>query len=433
MIDVLQSFKPLNTGNLVSMNKKALFHLSFFALIAACDQEGCERWKQVSNKVKDTDSDGWMDEATNQKIDFFIDAINFSVTPGSFTLIVDDKMVALDGNNKPANFPLTSRCAGQWHVGNLLSYSARVKFFTNGDTEIATVREFPFQNRDSTYQISFSLGGNSVAFVYRTAVSSFADPLPTDASADADDDGITDREEAELARGNYRLGDPYRKDIVVCTGYTSPKWALTKKTIERITTVFLSRNFNMLLADEQSDLPGLTPGQILFEGNDGSLVIPAENRGVQLNEVPPIRARHIPTTLDAFTHMLVAADNTNTESASFGIASLPGRNLVIRSHLFLLGPDPFGLEYQAKDAMHELGHNFGLCHPNQSDENCPTGAIPIQERNGAASCMGSPADDGGLFNNGIPNLIAINNAFSRPLDYSPTQWINIDVASSRNR
>ncbi len=417
------------------MKTQALFYAALLLhLMLACNQEGCQKWQQVAGKVKDSDADGWMDDATNQKISFFIDAIDFDIAPGPITLIVDDQMVALNGNDPPANFPLTSRCAGQWHVGNLLNYSARVKFFTNGNTETATVRQFPFHNQDSTYQISFNLGGNnSVAFLYRTAVSSFADPSPADAHADADDDGVTDREEAELARGNFRLGDPFRKDILVCVGYTAPKWALTKKTIERITTVFLSRNFNILLADEQSDLPGLTPGQIVFEDSGGGLVIPAENRGVQLNEVPPVRARHIPTTLDAFTHMLVAADNTNTESAAFGIASLPGRNLVIRSHLFLLGPDPFGLEYQAKDAMHELGHNFGLCHPNQSDENCPTGAIPVEERNGAASCMGSPADDGGLFNNGIPNLTAINNAFNRPLDYSPTQWINIDVASSRNR
>ena len=45
--------------------------------------------------------------------------------------------------------------------------------------------------------------------------------------------------------------------------------------------------------------------------------------------------------------------------------------------------------------------------------------------------MGSPADDGGLFNGILPNVTAITNAFSRPLDYSPTQWTNIDVASSR--
>jgi hypothetical protein len=95
------------------------------------------------------------------------------------------------------------------------------------------------------------------------------------------------------------------------------------------------------------------------------------------------------------------------------------------------------LEYQAKDVMHELGHNFGLCHPNTSDGNCPSGPIPLAERNGAASCMGSPTDDGGLFTPGplgipVPNFTAITNAFSRPLDYSPTQWININPASSRN-
>ena len=415
------------------MKTRTILYAGLLFHILACNQEGCQKWQQVADQIKDSDADGWMDEATNQKVDFFIDAIDFAIDPGPISLIVDDQMVALNGNVPPANFALTSRFAGQWHVGNLLDYSARVKFFTNGDTETATVRQFPFNNRDSSYQITFNLGGNnSVAFLYRTAVSNFADPSPADAYADADDDGVTDLEEAALARGNFRLGDPYRKDIVVCIGYTSPKWALTKKTIERITTVFLGRNFNMLLADEASDMPGLTPGQIVFEAAGGNLVIPAENRGVRLNDVPPLRPRHIAAALDSFTHMLVAADNTDTPGADFGIANRPGLNSVIRSHFFLLGPDPFGLEYQAKDAMHELGHNFGLCHPNQSDDNCPTGAIPVAERNGVASCMGSPADDGGLFNGIFPNVTAITNAFGRPLDYSPTQWINIDVASSRN-
>jgi hypothetical protein len=205
---------------------------------------------------------------------------------------------------------------------------------------------------------------------------------------------------------------------------------LTNRTIERITTVFAGRDFNLLLADETSDLSGLSPGQILFEDSNGNLAIPAENRGVSLSEVPALRPRHIADTLDPFTHLLVVADHT--PDAGFGIANLPGRNSVIRSHFFALGPNPLGLEYQAIDAMHELGHNFGLCHPNQSDTTCFTGAIPQAERNGASSAMGSPADDGGLFNGIIPNVPAITNAFSRPLDYSPTQWTNIDVASSRN-
>lgn len=62
--------------------------------------------------------------------------------------------------------------------------------------------------------------------------------------------------------------------------------ALTKKAIERITTAFLGRNFDMLLA----------PGQIVFEDAGGSLVIPAENRGVRLDEVPPLRPRHMAKT-----------------------------------------------------------------------------------------------------------------------------------------
>ena len=419
------------TDKTFHMKTPSVLILFLLASVAACDQEGCDSWKNIANAVKDADADGWMDEPTNQKIDLIIDEINFDIDPNAFSLVVDDRILMDKQASLPSGRVATSRCAGQWHVGNLLNYSARVKIFTNGDTENAPVRDFPFHNRDSSYQIAFNLGGNSVAVSYRTEVSSFADPSPNDAAADADDDGITDQEEADLARVNFRSGDPHKKDIVVCIGYTAPKWALTKRTIERITTVFLGRDFNLLLADEDSDMPGLDPGQIVFADASGNLVIPAENRGVQLNEVGPIRPRHIVDYFDPFTHMLVAADNTNTQNADFGIAQFPGRNLVIRSHFFALGPDPFGTEYQAKDAMHELGHNFGLCHPNASDDSCPTGAIPTSERNGASSCMGSPADDGGLFNGILPNVTAITNAFSRPLDYSPTQWTNIDVASSR--
>jgi len=58
--------------------------------------------------------------------------------------------------------------------------------------------------------------------------------------------------------------------------------------------------------------------------------------------------------------MLVAADNT--PDAGFGISNGVREEMWLYAlNFFMLGPDPFGLEYQAKDAMHELGHNFGLC------------------------------------------------------------------------
>ena len=399
-------------------------------LFASCEESGCSAWQQVANSIKDTDGDGWMDEASNQRTDLFIEEVDLS-SATTFSLIVDDQILLSDANSLPSSTLATSRYAGQWHVGNQLAYAAQVKLFLNNDTETAQVREFPFHNRDSTYEIAFNLGSTSVAVQYRSSVSTFADPSPTDAEADEDDDGITDQEEAILAQNNSRLGDPSKKDILVCIGYTAPKWALLKKSIERITTVFAGQEYNLLMADEASDLPGLTPGQILFTNASGALIIPTENRGVRLGEVPPIRPRHIAEDLNPFTHMLVAAENTNTPNADFGIASFPGNNLVIRSHLYLLGPEPLGFEYQAIDAMHELGHNFGLCHPNQSDSTCLTGPIPLAERNGAASCMGSPADDGGLMVGILPNVAAITNAFNRPLDYSPAQWSNMDVSLSR--
>ena len=412
------------------MYNSSILLLPLFALLVAASQDGCEKWRKIANKVKDSDSDGWMDENTNQKIDLRIDGLNFGSGTVPFSLVVDDRILVDKGTNLPTSTIASTRYAGQWHVGNLLTYTARVKIFTDGNTETATVRNFTFHNRDSAYQTSFTLGTTTVAVSYRSAVTPFADPSPLDANADSDNDGIRDHEEAELARGNFRIGDPNTRDIAVCIGTTAPKWALTKRSIERITTVFLNRGLNLLLADESTDLPGLMPGQVSIREANGTLSIPPESRGVALSSVGDIRTRHVSAALDPFTHMLVAADHCI--GFDFGIAGKPGRNVVIRSHFYLLGPDPLGFEYQALVAMHELGHNFGLCHPNESDDTCTTGAIPVSERNGASSCMGSPADDGGLFNGPIPNTTAISNAFNRPLDYSPTQWTNMNPALSRN-
>lgn len=407
-----------------------LYYMSLLAFVVACNQDGCQGVQDLAANIQDSDSDGWMDSTTNLQIDLFIDVIDLDIGANPLSLIVDDQILIDDADPEVPTGVVTSRNAGQWHVGNLLQYEAQIKIFISGDTEGAATRTLPFNNRDSVYQIAYNLGGDNVAMQYRTEVTSFADPSPADPNGDLDDDGITDGEEAFLAQSDARVGDPNKRDILICVAHTADQWKLMDRTIERITTVFIDNGFNILFADEETDLSGLSPGQILFEDANGNLSVPAVNRAVSLSEVAPLRPRHISDTLDPFTHLLVVADNT--PDAGFGVANLPGLNSVIRSHFFALGPYPLGLEYQAIDAMHELGHNFGLCHPNQSDTTCFSGAIPQSERNGASSSMGSPADDGGLFIGILPNIPAITNAFSRPLDYSPTQWSNIDVASSRN-
>jgi hypothetical protein len=424
----------------INLNTKAMKKISLYLSLLSllfmfgCNQQGCNQWKQIANELKDTDGDGWLDESNNQKIDLIIESMDLPVQSqfSQISLVVDDRIILDKSPASPtttisAGTVASSRFAGQWFIGQTQNYRARVKVFLSGETD----------NKDTTYTQTLNINNKDITFHYRTRITKFADPSPQDSLGDSDRDGITDIEESRLARDDNRIGDPLVRDILVVEGFTNSKWALTKRSIERITTVFLLRGINFLIADEPSDFLGLTPGQILLpDGNNGDLIVPAEGRGVAVAEVPAVRPRHIPALFNPFTHFLIAADNT--PDATFGISNgIPGRNVVVRSHFFFLGPDPFGLEYQAKDVMHELGHNFGLCHPNASDNTCPTGPIPQAERNGAASCMGSPADDGGLFTIGplgvkVPNVTAIRNALSRPLDYSPTQWININPASSRN-
>ncbi|NOS86535.1 MAG: hypothetical protein HOP31_15480 [Ignavibacteria bacterium] len=419
--------------------------ISIIVLLIGCDQQGCNQWKNIAGELKDTDGDGWLDSANNQKIDLIIESIDLPLQTqfSEVSLVVDDNIIfdkapATPVTIVPSSTVATSRYAGNWFIGQTQRFRARVKVFLSGETDNSEVAQLPFINKDTSYIQTLNINNKNITFHYRTQLSKFADPSPLDSTADFDRDSITDIEESRLARDDNRMGDPLKRDIIVLSGFTAPKWAITKRSIERITTVFLRRGFNFILADENSDINGLIAGQVVIANTTGTLVIPSENFGIARTDLPGIRPRHIPVIFNPFTHFVVAAEKIISTIGTFGEADFPGRDVVVMSHLSILGPDPFGLEYQAKDVMHELGHNFGLCHPGTSNAGCLTGAIPLVERSGDASCMGSPADDGGLFPPGplgipLPNPVAITNAFKRPLDYSPTQWINIDPSLSRNR
>jgi hypothetical protein len=418
--------------------------LSAFIFLIGCDQQGCNKWKQVAGELQDSDGDGWLDSNNNQRIDLIIESMDLPVQTifGQVSLVVDDRIIldksqASQNTVIPSNLTASSRCAGQWLVGQTQNYRARVKVFLQGETDNSSVGLLPFVNKDTTYVNTLNINGKDITFHYRTRLTRFSDPSPTDSTGDVDLDGITDAEESRLARQDNRMGDPLKRDIIVVQGFIAPKWAMTKRCIERITTVFIARGFNFLICDENSDMPGLTPGQVVIFDVNGNAIVLTENTGVARTSLTTSRPRHIPPAFNPFTHFVVMAENIISTVGTFGEATLPGRDVVIKSHLPVLGPDPFGLEYQAKTVMHELGHNFGLCHPGVSDGTCPTGPIPVAERNGSSSCMGSPADDGGFFTPGplgvpVPNITAITNALSRPLDYSPGQWVNINPASSRN-
>lgn len=132
----------------------------------------------------------------------------------------------------------------------------------------------------------------------------------------------------------------------------------------------------------------MTPGQIRTNGT-----IPNRNHKLAFAEAELMRPQLLPAELSELFHMLILAEELNDGAWGRADVSRSANDLICRSHLPALGAD--FLEYQAKDIMHELGHNLGLCHPTASDESCPTGAIPAAERSGALSAMGTPAESAG--------------------------------------
>jgi len=84
--------------------------------------------------------------------------------------------------------------------------------------------------------------------------------------------------------------------------------------------------------------------------------------------------------------MLVAADNT--PDAGFGFLMVSREEMWLYALIFLcLDLIPSDWNTRQKMLCMSWVIIFGLCHPNASDSSCPTGAIPQDERNGAASCM----------------------------------------------
>jgi hypothetical protein len=257
----------------------------------------------------------------------------------------------------------------------------------------------------------------------------FPDPSPNDANADNDADGLTDKEEASIHTQTARsAGSPLDKDILLVVGFTHADWKLTRKSIDLLTTVFFDRRrINLTIFTQEDRALGLTPGLVKIDGE-----VPERNHKLSLDEGREVRSQLVTGDLSEFGvdvnvsplfHVLVLAEEL--EDGEWGRAEwrgTPANDLVCRSHLPFAGPD--FLEYQAKDVMHELGHNLGLCHPTENISDCPTGPIPSAERNGALSAMGTPAESAGP-------VEVMTEALSRPLDYTPGQWQNMDLTRLR--
>jgi hypothetical protein len=267
-----------------------------------------------------------------------------------------------------------------------------------------------------------------VNLTFKTTVTVFRDPDdnnepnplglgPQGAFADNDHDGIRDREEALLAAYGAPVGDPTRRDLLLAVAHTDPVWALTPMSRRLLMSRFREHGIDLYIASEGNNaITMLIPGHAI----SGGAYTASSFHPTIANVTNTICFNHVIGFMTNITHFVLLAEEI--VGADWGLSSgVPGRNLMIRSHLPTgLGADVNG--YQVKCLMHELGHNLGLCHPTLT---CPSsGTLPVAERDPALTSMGSPAEA-----STPADMIA--DALLRPLDYTPTQWINLMLPSVR--
>ncbi|MGD9126075.1 MAG: hypothetical protein PVH19_01745 [Planctomycetia bacterium] len=378
----------------------------------------------------DADGDGWADGATNRRVTLRVVAIESSCD-GKFFVMVDglrfpapaDKLtlLTLKANTKQkVDWTVARRAIGMWGKKakkSALTWKTPVKVTRTGaDTPSVTVSEMvEWSNRpqDQTLELKLSDGG-VVRLSFRTVVETFADPSPNDRDGDQDRDGIFDWEEAVYARHGVGLGDPARQDLILVAGHTHADWKMTDLTWTMLRSKFHERDINMYIIRKPEEGLGLaTPGLMHLKAKP----FPREY-ALNLKPARKMRKKYLKGPMLKNAHLVVLSHRVGPKpESSWGWAEFPGNTLIIRSWLPMLGPDFH--QYQAKDLMHELGHNLGLAHPPESDERCPSGPIPIEERTSSSSVMGTPRSD-----RGNP-MAALKNALARPLDYSPTQWKNV--------
>lgn len=409
--------------------------LSAVLALSAC-AGGCpaQDLADLGDAVRDDDDDGWFTNETNQRVRLRLEALSLPQA-GRYQVVVADVRFpvrdSLDGvfeatgnnQNVSPDVVVASQHVGTWLLeapDQLLTFRTTVLVrSTVGATTDEVSRVVEYQNRDGVVDVVFPRGaGNDVVARFRVEVTRFADPTPGSADGDTDRDGITDREEAALASRSQGAGDPGARDLVMLVGYTHQDWALTRLSQEVLATRFRDRGIRLRIVTAREDPIGVGFGQrVTIDG----AVLPREHP-ITIEEARDIRQTHVLGLARNYVHFLVLAEKL--ENGFWGQADHPGRVLIAQSHFPLLGPDVH--QYQAKDVMHELGHNLGLCHPTESapSDDCPTGSIPVAERDGAVSVMGTPAEEANFIG-------VIASALARPLDYSPGQWENADLTLVR--
>lgn len=385
------------------VNKFEYGILVLMVLSFASFLQSCESCRPIVNRLQDTDRDHWFDSTSNIKAELFIDSIIQFVSIGggglitgtqtNVSIIVDDQIingVELNGDivRMDMQKAVTERFIGDWRFSEE-AQNLKTKIVFNGENI-----DIVWHAKDTSMIINT---GSSI-FRVKIKVSLFADPSPANAAGDFDQDNIPDSMESKIARQNNNLGNPAGQDIIVAVVQEDAEDFITASSIRKITSVFRNHNIHVKFVDEANELFGITPfthGEI--------------DSNVRVGDLNRIRPRAISASLNSFVRLLFLSDKS-TDCGAFGCTQ--GLNLMVRSRIFGIRDEG---NLQAGILMHELGHSLGLCHPTDTGGGCD---LPITERDPAITIMGAPSENF----LGIINPVSVGQAFSRPLDYTPTQW-----------
>jgi len=387
----------------------------------------------------DADGDGWYSGRQNQRVSLTLVGLtssregDYGVMVGGGRFPYTEKNLEAVVHVRPGRMHAldclaAGRVIGVWlrDAGDRpISWSTELTVIRSAVPPARGAATLSWTNRPCKQSVTVSLGPEEkIRLDFRVTVEPFGDPSPADRNADADRDGLLDWEEADYAMRGIELGDPGRKDLILAVGHTHADWRMTELTKTLLRTCFRRRGINLYLATSKRESLGLCrPGLVSLD--DEAF---ARDHAITLAEARRIRAANLKEPMSNHAHFVVlAASVASDHGALWGRADLPGAALVVTSHLPMLGPDFHA--YQAKTLLHELGHNLGLCHPDESGASCLSGPIPKAEQTSAMTVMGTSRADRG------DPVALLRNAWSRPMDYSPTQWKNarLDWVRRENR
>lgn len=343
----------------------------------------------------------------NRRIDLYVDRIVSAGNP----MITLDHYIIRDKNRDHSGQLVAYKCLyGAQGNDSYLNRPHLVSLLQIGRRKPAPLEWYP---ADTAWMATYP----GVVMYLRTKVSSIAAPSSGDNHKDEDKDGIPNNVEALLARQNMSIGDPTRREAVLVVTHTHPKWALSPGSKDLLTTVFREHGIWLHVLTEPGEMRGFASGPLSLYGKGARKRRKANIDHALAKEKNGI---HILPQYTRFAYFLVLARKVGFDGdfSYYGFSSFENRNLVVRSQM-KLGLGKNWLNYQTKTIMHEFGHNLGLCHPTESNENCPSGPVPAEDRHPGKTVMGTPAEDR------RHPFRALKHALQRPLDFSPAQWANI--------